>query len=109
MVNPETIARLFGLYRQVPVEGDTIFNRSVERGYDDYYVVPRLQRYAMRQLQVFLPDGYEVRPWTINRAISIFRGDELVGVVGYEMLDDQGENPWQLRRFLRYLAGQYVS
>lgn len=62
-------------------------DRSEQRQMDCFYKLPREIECFVDRANNEIPDGYMVVPWTINRAVTLFRGTEAIQVLTYENIE----------------------
>lgn len=72
---------------------DAEIERSAVMKFDSYYAVSREVECVIQRLDKELPEAFLVRPWTLNRAISLFRYAEHVGSITFEYVEDCGVVP----------------
>lgn len=69
----------------LPQDQDVIASRQAS--YDYFYQLPNYVECLVFRANQELPKGFSCLPWTINRAVSLFHGTRLLGVVTYETIE----------------------
>lgn len=58
-----------------------------KQGWDDFYALPEYVAKFLEDINPQMPENCEVQPWTINRAVSIWKNGQQVGAISYETLE----------------------
>lgn len=76
------------LSRQYGVPRETAISEALNRMQDTFYLLPEIIECFIERANNELPNGFYVAPWTINRAVTIFKGKEPISLVTYEAIED---------------------
>ena len=71
----------------VPSPGDSIYENSIERSYDCFYKLPKIIECFIERCNKELGSGYSARAWTINRAVTLFKGVDPIVVFDYDCIE----------------------
>lgn len=77
----------------LPIPSQEVIAQSVRREWvkhDSFYKLPKIIECFIDRANNELPRKYRAIPWTINRAVSIFKTGEKtpILVIGYEQIED---------------------
>lgn len=72
----------------VPSLGHFAYDRSIKKYCDIFYRLPRIIECFIQRANKELGGDYFVRPWTINRAVTLFKGDKPVKVIDYDFIEN---------------------
>ncbi len=67
----------------VPGPGDASFDMSKEMKQDNYYELPKYVETFIDRCNQELSEPYHVKPWTINRAVTLFKGQKGILSISY--------------------------
>ena len=68
---------------------DDVIARSRKRMQDRFYQLPEYVEKFIEQVEPQLPDGWRIKPWTINRCVTIRNSRNLVmQLISYEGIED---------------------
>ena len=62
---------------------------SIKNSRDNYYKLLGYIETFIEEIKPRLPEGFSMEAWTINRAVTLFKGEEVYKVVSYESIEDK--------------------
>lgn len=73
---------------------------SMSERWDRYYLLPIYVSRFLKKANEALPEGFELRPWTVNRAVSLFYLDDHVNTFTYSSVEDDPDGT--LKTMMKY-------
>ena len=74
--------------------GDVTLDTSQKNKFDNFYALPDyVEKFLERTV---VPEGVELKPWTLNRGVSVFVNEEFRAMIVYEFIEDNDESEVQL-------------